>query len=131
MTWLLLLVDLVVEQAHPEDAAGIDVPGVLPDVPDQPVVAVLLLFVLVLTFMLARFYAAIMRGDLVPSKERDHWRDAFFAQQSTTQELLVTAEISRGVFRAMDPAASRAAVSSPPVGDPDRPGGEGAPGAGT
>lgn len=91
----------------PPEPPGLQVPTLLPDVPDQPVVAVLLLFVVVQTVLLVRFYLSIMRGDLVPAREKDHWRDAFFAQQSTTQELLVTAEITRGVFRAMDPTVTR------------------------
>lgn len=86
--------------------------------PDQPIAAVLLLFVIVQTVLLVRFYLAIMRGDLVPAKDRDHWRDAFFGQQATTSELLVTAEITRGVFRAMDPTVTTqsAALGGGPPG---------------
>jgi hypothetical protein len=73
----------------------------LPLVPDDPVVSVLLLIILVETGLLVAVVRSILRGELVPGPERDHWRAAFFEQQGQSTELLVTGKAAREMFRAL------------------------------
>ena len=43
----------------------------------------------------------ILSGRLVPGKERDYWRDAFFEEQRQKRELMETGRVTRDVLRAL------------------------------
>lgn len=77
----------------------------LPTVPDNPVVAVLLLVILASVGLNVAFVRAILRGDLVTGSERGYWRQAFTIQQEINGELASTGRATRDVLRALpDPA---------------------------
>jgi len=81
----------------------------LPAVPDNPVVAVLLLVILVSVGLNAAFVRSILRGDLVAGSERGYWREAFTIQQEINQELASTGRATRDVLRALPEAAGEVA----------------------
>jgi hypothetical protein len=81
----------------------------LPSVPDDPVVSVLLLVILVLVALNVAFVRAILKGDLVPGAVSDTWRAAFFTQQEINQELAGTTRATRDVLRAIPEAADEVA----------------------
>jgi hypothetical protein len=76
-----------------------------PVVPQDPVVSVLLLVILLSVGLNVAFVRAILKGDLVPGRVSDTWRAAFFTQQEINQELASTGRATRAVLRALpDPA---------------------------
>ncbi len=81
----------------------------LPTVPDNPVVAVLLLVILVSVGLNAAVVRAILRGDLVPGAVSDTWRRAFFAQQEINHEFAGTTRATRDVLRALPDAKDEVA----------------------
>jgi hypothetical protein len=46
---------------------------------------------------------SVFTGRLVPGKERDYWRKAFFAEQDMRRELEVTGTLQRKVLTALSP----------------------------
>ena len=46
----------------------------------------------------------IYSGRLVPGRERDYWRTAFFAEQELRREMQSTATVTRDVLRAIPEA---------------------------
>lgn len=44
---------------------------------------------------------AFITGLIVPGKDRDYWRKAFFEEQRMRQELETTALLARSVFRSI------------------------------
>lgn len=51
--------------------------------------------------LVALFVVSIYAGRLVPSKERDYWRQAFFVQQEIARGLTDTSRATRDVLRAL------------------------------
>lgn len=45
----------------------------------------------------------ILTGRLVPGKERDYWRKAFFEEQEMRRELQATGTVTRKVLTALTP----------------------------
>jgi len=43
----------------------------------------------------------ILSGKLVPGRERDYWRNAFFEEQAQKRELMETGRVTRDVLRAL------------------------------
>jgi hypothetical protein len=81
----------------------------LPAVPDNPVVSVLLLVILVSVGLNVAFVRAILKGDLVPGSVSNTWRAAFFTQQEINQEFAGTTRATRDVLRALPDAADEVA----------------------
>ncbi len=81
----------------------------MPNVPDNPTVAVLLLVILVSVGLNAAFVRAILSGQLVSGSERRYWRQAFTTQQEINSELASTGRATRDVLRALPEAAGEAA----------------------
>lgn len=81
----------------------------LPAVPDDPVISVLLLIILLSVGLNVAFVRAILRGTLVPGSVSDTWRSAFFTQQEINQEFANTTFATRDVLRAVAEPAEEAA----------------------
>jgi hypothetical protein len=45
----------------------------------------------------------IFTGRLVPGRERDYWRKAFFSEQEMRKELAATGQVARKVLTALTP----------------------------
>lgn len=81
----------------------------LPAVPDNPVVSVLLLVIILSIGLNVAFVRAILKGDLVPGSVSNTWREAFFTQQEISQEFAGTTRATRDVLRALPDAADEVA----------------------
>lgn len=46
----------------------------------------------------------ILTGRLVPRKEMEYWRDAFFEQQAQTRELVEAGKVTQDVLRGIEQA---------------------------
>lgn len=46
----------------------------------------------------------ILTGRLVPRREMEYWRDAFFEQQEQTRELVEAAQVTKDVLRGIEQA---------------------------
>lgn len=77
---------------------------ILPSVPDDPTVAVLLLVILASVGLNVAFVRAILKGGLVAGSERGYWREAFTIQQDINAELARTGRATRDVLRALPDA---------------------------
>jgi hypothetical protein len=74
---------------------------ILPSVPDNPTVAVLLLIILASVGLNVAFVRAVLKGNLVAGSERGYWREAFTIQQDINAELAKTGRATRDVLRAL------------------------------
>lgn len=50
----------------------------------------------------------ILTGRLIPGRERDYWRQAFFEEQSQKRELMETGRVTRDVLRSLPDGETRA-----------------------
>lgn len=67
----------------------------------DPLLAVLLFIIATLVGLLGWVVRLILTGKLVPGSERDYWREAFAEEQRQKRELMVTAQVARGVMMAL------------------------------
>lgn len=84
------------------------------DIGGGPLVALLSAIILSLVGLLGWVVRLILTGQLVPGGERDYWREFAFEEQRQKGELMVTAQVARGVMRALP---LEDAAPAPPGGE--------------